>query len=180
MGGIFKVYLHNPPHYFIPDAMYMVTGAILYNQHLLRDNRRKEFVLQTLLERAAHLDWRLQAWAILNNHYHFVAKAPKDAMTLRKLIRQFHSITAIQLNKWDQTPGRQIWCNYWDSCLAYERSYLARLHYVHMNPVKHGLVENAIDYPFCSYGWFIEQGDETLKRQVFAQPINRVNVIDNF
>lgn len=180
MGGIFKVYLHTPPHYFIPDAMYMVTGAIVYSQHLLNEDRRKEFVLQALLERAAQLDWNIQAWAILNNHYHFVGEAPENAATLQKLIRQVHSITAIQLNRWDRTPGRQVWCNYWDSCLTYERSYLARLHYVHMNPVKHGLVKSAMDYPFCSYKWFVEQGSETLKQQVFAQPIDRVKVIDDF
>lgn len=180
MGGIFKVCLHNPPHYFIPDAMYMVTGAILYNQHLLREDRRKGFVLRTLLERAVLLDWSLQAWAVLNNHYHFVAKAPENATTLKKLIQQFHSITAIQLNQWDQTPGRQVWCNYWDSCLTYERSYLARLHYVHMNPVKHGFVSDAIDYPFCSYKWLVEQSDEALKQQVFEQPIDHVKVIDDF
>ena len=180
MGGIFKIYLHNPPHYFVPETMYMVTGAILYNQHLLSEDRRKEFVLQTLLEHAALLGWSLQAWAVLNNHYHFVAQSPENAMTLKKLIRQLHSITAIQLNKWDQTPGRQIWCNYWDSCLTYERSYLARLHYVHMNPVKHGLADNAMDYPFCSYKWFVDQGDKVLKDQVFAQPIDRVKVFDDF
>ena len=180
MGGIFKIYPHNPPHYFVPESMYMVTGAILYNQHLLNESKRKEFVLQTLLERASLLGWDLQAWAVLNNHYHFVAKAPDNATTLTKLIRQFHSITAIQLNRWDQTPGRQVWCNYWDSCLTYKKSYLARLHYVHLNPVKHGLIANAINYPFCSYKWFVEQGDEALKHEVLAQPINRVKVMDDF
>ena len=89
-------------------------------------------------------------------------------MTLKKLIQQLHSITAIQLNKWDESPGRQVWFNYWDSCLTYEKSYLARLHYVHMNPVKHGIVHNPMDYPFCSYQWVLEQGEATLKEQVFA------------
>jgi hypothetical protein len=27
-------------------------------------------------------------------------------------------------------------------------------------------------YPYCSYRWFVEQGDDDLKEQVFAQPIN--------
>lgn len=158
----------------------MVTAAILHNQHLLIESRRKEFVLNTLLERAALLGWNLQAWAIMNNHYHFVAQAPENAMNLRKLIRQLHSITAIKINGWDNAPGRQVWFNYWDSCLTYEKSYLARLHYIHMNPVKHGLVDNAMNYPFCSYKWFIEQGTEALKDQVFAQSIDRVKVFDDF
>jgi putative transposase len=158
----------------------MVTGAILHNEHLLSDNKRKIFVLQTLFERTKLFGWNLEAWAVLNNHYHFIAQAPKDATTLAKLIQQLHSITAIQINKWDNTSGRQVWHNYWDSCLTYEKSYFARLHYIHENPVKPGLVENAIDYPYCSYRWFIERGDEVLKEQVFNQPIDKIKVFDDF
>ena len=180
MDIVYKTYLHNPPHYFVPNAMFMLTGAILHKQYLLHENRRKEFFLQTLLERTKLLGWDLQAWSVLNNHYHFIAKAPNNAMTLEKVIRQLHSITAIEINRWDSTPGRQVWFNYWDSCLTYEKSYLARLHYVHMNPVKHGLVDDAAQYPFCSYRWFVEQGDEALKQLVFAQPIDHVKILDDF
>jgi len=180
MDDIYKIYPHNPPHYFVPNAMYMVTGAILHNQRLLSENRRKEFVLQTLFERANLLGWNLEAWAVLHNHYHFITQAPEDATTLEKLIRQFHSITAIQINRWDGVSDRQVWHNYWDTCLTYEKSYLARLHYVHINPVKHGLVEDAIEYPYCSYRWFIEQDDGVLKERVFAQPIGKIKVFDAF
>lgn len=101
-------------------------------------------------------------------------------MSLTKLLQQVHSITAIQINRWDNTPSRQVWHNYWDTCITHEKSYLARLRYVHENPVKHGFVENAMDYPFCSYRWFIENGDEDLKDQVIHQPIDKVNVYDDF
>jgi len=160
--------------------MYMVTGAILYRQHLLTESRRKELILHALLERAELLGWNLQAWSILNNHYHFIAQSPENAANLRKLIQQLHSITAVQFNRWDSTPGRQVWFNYWDSCLTYEKSYLARLNYVHLNAVKHGLVENAMNYPYCSYRWFIEGGDGQLKEQVLSQPINKLNIKDDF
>ncbi|MCC6260639.1 MAG: transposase, partial [Anaerolineales bacterium] len=149
-------------------------------QHLLSDDQLKEFVLQTLFEKARFLKWNLQAWAVLNNHYHFIAKSLEDSKTLSKLIQQLHSITAIQINKWDGTPGRQVWFNYWDSCLTYEKSYYARLHYVHINPVKHGVAMNAEDYPYCSYRWFLENGDSKLKEQVFNQPIDKINVKDDF
>lgn len=52
MEDYYKVYLHNPPHYFVPNAMYMVTGSILHKHNLLSEAKRKEFVLQVLFEKA--------------------------------------------------------------------------------------------------------------------------------
>ena len=180
MDDIYKVYLHNPPHYFVSNAMYMVTGAILYNKHLLNDDKHKTLVLNNLLERAAYWKWELEAWAILENHYHFIAQAPENALTLEKLIRQVHSKSAVELNKLDNTPGRKIWHNYWDTCITHETSYYARLHYIHLNPVKHGLVMNAEEYPFSSYHWFLEKADEPFQHVVMNQPIDRVDIFDNF
>jgi hypothetical protein len=51
---------------------------------------------------------------------------------------------------------------------------------VHVNPVKHGLARCAVDYPFCSYRWFVEQGNDTLKQQVFDQPVDQVKIMDDF
>lgn len=180
MDDIYKTYPHNPPHYFVSNAVYMVTGAILHKHHLLSEDRRKEFFLKTLFEKAKLFGWNLEAWAVLHNHYHFIGQAPQDSTTLTKLLQQVHSITAIQINRWDNVRGRQVWQNYWDTCITYEKSYLARLRYVPENPVKHGLAENAMDYPFCSFRWFIERGDDDLIEQVVNQPMNKVNVFDDF
>jgi putative transposase len=180
MEAIYKSYPHNPPHYFVPNAMYIVTGSMLYKKHVLMDDKRKALVLQILLERAAYWRWELEAWAILENHYHFISRAPENPLTLEKLIRQIHSKTAVELNKQDGTPGRKVWYNYWDTCITHETSYFARMHYVHLNPVKHGLVENAEDYPFCSYRWFLEKADDEFRESVMNQPIDRVEIEDDF
>jgi hypothetical protein len=47
------------------------------------------------------------------------------------------------INRLDNTPNRKVWHNFWDTKLTYEKSYLARLNYVHQNPVRHGLVRLA-------------------------------------
>jgi putative transposase len=180
MEDIYKTYPHNPPHYFVSNAMYIVTGSILYNKRLLTDNERKSLVMDILLERAAHWGWSLEAWAILENHYHFIGQSPEDALTLSELLRQFHSKTTVMLNRLDKEAGRQVWHNYWDTCITHTTSYNARLHYVHLNPVKHKLVENAEDYPFCSYRWFLEKADSDFRGVVTNQPIDRVNIFDDF
>jgi len=160
--------------------MYIVTGSLLHNKRLLTSDKHKALVLEILLERAAHWKWDLEAWAVLENHYHFIGRAPENALTLEKLIRQLHSKSAVELNKLDKTPGRKVWHNYWDTCITHESLYYARMHYVHLNPVKHGLVENAEDYQFCSYRWFLEKADESFQTTVMNQPIDRVDIFDDF
>ncbi len=48
----------------------------------------------------------------------------------------------------------RLWHNYFDTKLDYRRSYLARLNYTHQNAVRHGLVKEAKDYPWCPAAWF--------------------------
>ena len=57
MDEIYKTYPHNPPHYFVTNAMYIVTGSLLYKQRLLIDDKRKSIVCEILFERAEHLGW---------------------------------------------------------------------------------------------------------------------------
>jgi len=177
---IYKIYPHNPPHLFRPCAIYMVTGATLRKRYLLDTGEKKQHFCETLFKRATILGWDLEAWAVLSNHYHFVAQAPEEATTLKLLIQAVHSISSKYVNHLDGTPGRQVWYNYWDTCITYETSYLARLHYVHVNAVKHGVVARAEDYPFCSYRWFMEGVAPDFWRRVFAQPIDRLHVEDDF
>ncbi len=70
-----------------------------------------------------------------------------------KLLSHLHTKTAIELNKLDEATGREVWYNFWDTKLTHQRSYLARLNYVHQNPVKHGLVGLANQYDWCSAAW---------------------------
>jgi putative transposase len=180
MDEIYKVYPHNPPHLFVAGAIYMVTGATLYKAPILHTDPNKVLFCSVLFERAQIVGWELQAWAVLDNHYHFIARSLEDSRTLARLILELHSITAIGFNRLDGTPGRRVWYNYWDSCLTYEASYLARLNYVHQNPVKHGAVQKAEDYPFCSYRWFLEEGESEFRQKVFNQPMEKIKVADDF
>ena len=63
----------------------------------------------------------------------------------------------MSINKIDGIKGRQVMYNYWDTCITYERSYWARLNYINHNPMKHGYVDSAEDYPFCSYHHAIKE-----------------------
>lgn len=158
----------------------MVTAATYKKAHLLNTPERLDLVQSRLFEVAAEFGWQLEAWAILVNHYHFVARSPDDPGTLRRLIGKLHMQTAKALNILDGASGRKVWFQYWDSLITYERSYLARLAYVHSNPVKHGLVRKATDYPWCSAAWFVERAPGSFVETLRRIKTDRVQVQDDF
>jgi putative transposase len=177
---IYKEYKHNPPHLFIPNATYLITGSVIRKFNYLDTDAKKAFFCEVLQKQSQKFNWRLDAWACLHNHYHFVGKAPENIESIVALIRAVHSLTARFINDTDGKPGRRVWWNYWDTCIRDEKSYLTMLRYVHENPVKHQLIEKAEDYPFSSYQWFMRVSDSDYKELVLSQDIQQIQVLDDF
>jgi putative transposase len=127
--------------------------------------------------------WRVEAWAVFSNHYHFVAHSPEDhatASSLPIMLGGLHQKTSRWLNRLDRTPGRQVWFNYRETQLTYQRSYLARLNYVHQNPVKHGLVPVANQYPWGSARWFERVAARSQVESIYRFRFDRLSVPDDF
>jgi putative transposase len=158
----------------------MVTGSTLSKEPLLDAEEKRANFCEALIERTTVLGWVLHAWVVLKNHYHFIAQSPENALSLKLLIQGVHSISAKFINRIDDTPGRRIWYNYWDTCLQTEASYYARLNYVILNPVKHGLAQNPEEYPFSSYKYFIENSEPDFQKMVLSQPIDDLEISDDF
>ena len=91
-----------------------------------------------------------------------------------------HTKTARWLNRLDTAPNRQVWHNYRETRLTYQRSYLARLNYVHQNAVKHGLVPVASQYPWCSAAWFERTASPAQVKSIYRFKLDAVNVPDEF
>jgi len=157
----------------------MVTAGTYRKQPLFRSRSRLTLLCDALLKLSLEHGWHLQAWAIFPNHYHFVAVPAADE-PLRTLIRHLHSATARGVNEVDHAAGRKVWFQYWETNLTYQKSYLARLHYVHDNAVRHGLVRLASNYPWCSAGWFERKAAPSFRKLVASFPIDRVSVLDPF
>jgi putative transposase len=158
----------------------MVTCGTYLKAHLFRGAQRLEFLHDSLLGLAEEYAWNLQAWAVFPNHYHFVALSPPDAESLVLFLKKLHSDTAAAVNRWDGTDGRQVWFQYWDKHLTYQKSYYARLNYVHCNAVHHGLVAEPSLYPWCSAGWFQRRATTPFYKTIMMFKTDRVNVPDEF
>ncbi len=146
----------------------MVTAGTYEKFPHFNTGSRLDFVLMSLFDFADEFGWLMQAWAVLINHYHFVGQSPDDPKTLRTMLRKLHSVIAVQINTEGSVRGRRVMDQYWDSHITFQQSYLARLNYVRQNPVHHGIVRNATDYPWCSAAWFERSSSAAFVRTVYS------------
>jgi putative transposase len=171
---------HAPVHKLDEEGTYIVTGATLNHQHYFSSPNRLTILQNTLFQYANKHNWKLQAWAVFSNHYHFVGVSPENPNNLSQMIKEIHAETAREVNKLDEARGRKVWYNYWDTRITYQESYLARLKYVHYNPVKHGLVDDPVDYRWCSASWFEKYASPAFRKTMNSFKIDKVNVYDDY
>ena len=175
------------PHAPLPQlglrGTYFVTAGTYLKQHHFRGRERLRVLHRGLLTVARDFDWHLEAWAVFSNHYHFIGHSPAtapDADNLPDMLSVLHTQTASWVNRLDNALGRQVWHNYWETKLTFQRSYLARLNYVHQNPVRHGLVPVANLYPWCSAAWFERTASPAMVKSIYRFKTDAVKVSDEF
>ena len=174
---------HAPEHRISVRGTYFVTASTYLRRHHFLGRTRLAVLNRGLLKVANQFGWQLEAWAVFSNHYHFVGHSPEKEETaenLSQMLGYLHERTAKWINRLDNAASRQVWYNFWDTRLTYEKSYLARLNYVHQNAVKHRLVPVANQYPWCSARWFERTAAPAQVKTVYRFKTERLKLPDDF
>jgi REP-associated tyrosine transposase len=169
-----------PPHHFTPNGVYMITAGTLQKAPLFNTPAKLDLFRDTASRLLVDYSIDLRAWAFFANHYHLIvgfehARAPHSVF-----VRRLHRELAPRLNEVDATPSRKVMYQFWDTELTFEKSYLARLNYVHQNAVHHRLVTVANQYPWCSAAWFEGEAPQSFVSTIYSFKTNRLNVADDF
>ena len=173
-------HLPAPMPYFSETSTFMVTVGTSGRQPIFSQPDRLNLVNSYLLHTADAYGWRLQAWAVMPNHYHFVALGPVSPANLRTMLVYLHSAVARDLNKMDGVSLRRVWDQITDRRLTNQHSYYAMIKYVNQNPARHGLVEQASQYQWSSAEWFEQHASPELQRMVELVDIGYLRVPDDF
>ena len=171
---------HAPIHRLSGKGTFMVTAGTLNKEHHFCSAMRLDILVQQLMQKAKQYQWQIEAWAAFSNHYHFVGHALEDAKSLKPFLTHLHADTAREINRQDALSDRAVWFNFWETELTFEKSYLARLNYVHQNAVKHGLVALANLYRWCSAGWFERTASPAQVKTIYGFKTDRLNINDDY
>jgi putative transposase len=108
----------------------------------------------------------IHGWVVLPDHLHCVIELPHDDddFAIRwKLIKSNFS-RRIEKTEWrsavrERRGERGIWQRrFWEHLIRDERDFQTHMDYVHINPVKHGLVSRVQDWPYSTFHLLVKDG----------------------
>jgi putative transposase len=98
----------------------------------------------------------IDAWVVLPNHMHCVWSLPDGDSDYAGRWRGIKtSFSKLVCNR----GSASVWQKrYWEHTVRSEEDYSAHVDYVHINPLKHGLVERVVDWPYSSFHRYVANG----------------------
>jgi len=132
----------------IEDGIYHVTSRGLERRAVARDDRDRRRWLKLLGDVAARREWRVLAYALMDNHFHLFVRTPRADLSAG--MHDLNSGYATWFNRRHERVGPLFQGRF--KAILVERSYhyweLSR--YIHLNPVRAGLVARPEDWQWGS------------------------------
>src|SRR5262245_46929542 len=82
-----KDWPHAPVHRLNENGVYFLTAGTIYKQRFFDSPHKLDLLERMLLSEAKSSGWQLEAWAVLSNHYHFVARGNQESVPLGEVLR---------------------------------------------------------------------------------------------
>ena len=138
------------PRLEFAGAIYHVISRGNYRKELFGDRTAGAFE-KTLFEACAKCGWLLHAYVIMSNHYHMAVETPEA--NLVEGMRWLQGTFGIRFNAFRGERGHVFQSRYKSLVIEEGRLLLGLVNYIHLNPVRAGIVTVAElrDYERSSY-----------------------------
>jgi putative transposase len=148
------------PRVYFPGALYHVISRGNQKQTIFRDERDFRTFLSYLSEYQARYSFHLYAFALMRNHCHFLLEVKEIPLSKVMQVLQFRYTR--YFNKRYRKVGHLFQGRY-KAILCDKEVYLLELiRYIHLNPVRAGMVEDPEEYPWTGHRDYLGKGEENL------------------
>ncbi len=165
--------------------VHVLTFSCYHGYQFLKAERCCKWLAESIDNARCKLDFALWAYVFMPEHAHLIVRpqnADYDIADIRHAIKSPVGQKAIQYlaensPKWlprlTRNRGSKSERLFWQSGGGYDRNVvgpstlIAEIEYVHMNPVRRGLVERADQWKWSSAGWFLG----TVRPPVIPDPV---------
>ena len=153
---------------FIPGGSFFFTVVTEQRRPLLASADAVEILRAAFRAVCATRPFEVDAIVVLPDHLHCIWMLPPgdtDFATRWWLIKTWFTKHCDSALRSKPNPARTakreqaLWQHrYWEHALRDEADVIRHVEYIHFNPVKHGLVSSAMEWPYSSFRRYVEAG----------------------
>jgi REP element-mobilizing transposase RayT len=136
-----------------PGAVYHITNRGVNKQPIFFEEEDYDKFLEYLAEVSERMQVIIHGYCLMSNHYHLEITTPNEniSRTIQWLNQNYAGYVN---NRYDRTG--HLFQGRFKSVLIEAESHLAALtRYIHLNPVRAGLVSAPFEYPWSSYQCYL-------------------------
>jgi len=138
-----------PPRVEFPEALYHITVRGVLKSAIVRDDHDRVRWCDYLKAAVSRAGLELYAFALLDNHFHLFLSAPNA--NLGKAMQYLNGSYAAYFNARHERKGHLFESRYHGVLIESRGHYTEVSRYVHLNPVRAGIVKRPEDYAWSSY-----------------------------
>jgi REP-associated tyrosine transposase len=134
---------------FLSNRYFFITVRLLKRRAKLTETDLTLLARAFNRARALH-DFYLTAWVFLPDHWHAIC-APQYPVSISMAIKSVKQSSMSAINRRRGTEGELWQPRFFDRALRTAKEYNEKVEYIHMNPVRAGLVSRPQDWKWSSF-----------------------------
>ncbi len=132
----------------LSDRYFFITCRVLPRREMLTESEFAGFA-QVVGERGAEHKFLLTAWVCLPDHWHAIFYPPYP-LSISGVMEAIKDGATKRINRQRREFGTLFQPRFFDRALRTVREYHEKIEYIHLNPVKAGLVSHPTNWPWSS------------------------------
>ena len=141
-----------------PGALYHITDRGNERKAVFRDNIDRRRLIRYLAEAVEKFSLKIHAFCFMENHYHLEIETSRA--NLSQVMHWLKTAYTVSFNKRHRRNGHLFQGRYHAALVEKESHLMALTRYIHLNPVRAGMVKRPEDYYWSSYRDYIRSMQE--------------------
>lgn len=148
------------PRIDVPGVLYHVLTRGNNRQDLFRTDADRSRYLEILADAQRKFGLQVYAYVLMPNHVHLLCEMPSGR--LAKCMQVIQQRYAQYVNRRYRRVGHLYQARYRAILCERDRYLLALVRYLHLNPVRAGLADDPVAYPWSSHGSYLGGSDSVV------------------
>ncbi|OGW36497.1 MAG: hypothetical protein A2Y97_14045 [Nitrospirae bacterium RBG_13_39_12] len=139
-------------------AFYHITSRGNQRERIYFEDGDRDSFLEILKRTKERYGYHLHAYVLMDNHYHLMVETPKA--NISQTMQNINTSYTVYINKKHRRSGH-LFQGRFKGMIVDKDEYLVTLsRYIHLNPVRAGVVQKPEEYKWSSYGFYIDSSNK--------------------